>query len=205
MIQYPMFALVGPSGSGKTTIARKLIEEYPHRFDFSVSHTSRRWGAGEINGRDYFFVGQKKFKKMINENAFLEWESVYGNDLYGTSMSELERIYKSGKNPLLDIDVKGARRIMEYGPQKFLDEFNGELQFTPIFLDVADKQEIEKRIRDRKRGESNDMIERRLKRYEMEQREKHYFSHVVPNYDLDECYGHVSRIIRDILVLSPAG
>lgn len=207
MIQYQMFALVGPSGSGKTTIARKLIEEYPHRFDFSVSHTSRQRGAQEVHGKDYFFVGEKNFKKMIENNSFLEWEAVYGKDLYGTSVSEIKRIYNDLKNPLLDIDVKGARRIMNHGPRIFEEhpEFKGGLHFTPMFIDVPDRAEIERRIRERKRGESEENIQQRLNRYDMEQREKKYFSHIVPNHNLDECYEHVKRIIGDILELSPVG
>ena len=205
MIQYQMFALVGPSGSGKTTIARKLIEEYPQYFDFSISHTSRQRGVQEVHKKDYFFVGEKKFKKMMQEDgAFLEWECVYGNDMYGTSMSEIKRIYASGKCPLLDIDVKGARRIMDHGPRIFSEHhgLKGELQFTPIFIDVPDRDEIERRIRDRKRGESEEKIQQRLNRYDMEQREKKHFSHIVLNHDLDECYQHVNRIVGEVLGLS---
>lgn len=207
MIHYPMFALVGPSGSGKTTIARKLIEEYPHRFDFSVSHTSRKRGDHEVHGKDYFFIGHKRFSRMSVLGKFFEWESVYGDDMYGTSIDELKRIYQGGKNPLLDIDVKGARRIMNHGPRIFEEhpEFKGRLHFTPIFIDVPDRAEIERRIRERKRGESEEKIQQRLNRYDMEQREKKHFSHVVLNHNLDECYEHVKRIIGDILELSPVG
>ena len=195
MTTYPMIALLGPSGSGKSTIARKLIEEYENYFDFSISHTNRKRGENEKHKKDYFFISEKSFNRMISREEFFEWEKVYGDDKYGTSMAELMRIYDSGKVPILDIDVKGAQRILIHGSKRFTTGF----EYTSIFLDVQDRAILEERIRSRKRGESEEKINQRLKRYDMEQKEKKCFSHVVENINLDQCYENVRTIILPVI------
>lgn len=99
----------GPSGSGKSSVV-KLFLQIKKDFDVAVSHTTRNKRAGEIEGRDYYFMDRDAFTAMIKKNEFVEWAEVYGN-LYGTSRQELERILLSGKNVLLEIDVEGARNV----------------------------------------------------------------------------------------------
>lgn len=183
------FALVGPSGSGKTTLAKKLLKDYPTIFSFSVSHTTRMKSPSETNEIDYFFIGYRHFKKMIMRNEFLEWQEV-NSDLYGTSIQQINSILENGKIPLLDIEVIGAQRIRQHG-QNVLER---PFLFTPIFLDVPkDIQEL--RIRERKRGESEEKIQERLKRYHMENSKKHEFDHIIPNIDLDTAYKQIVESI----------
>ncbi|MDQ5950003.1 MAG: guanylate kinase [Patescibacteria group bacterium] len=189
------FALIGPSGSGKTTLAKKLLNDYPTIFSFSVSHTTRPKSKFETHKIDYFFIDHKHFKKMIARNEFLEWEEVNSN-LYGTSVKQIETILSDGKVPLLDIEVNGAERIRKYAEIVLGRPFS----FTPIFLDVpCDVQEM--RIRERKRGETEEEIQKRLKRYEMENAKKHSFDHIIPNINLNEAYTQIlESVVRPRLL-----
>lgn len=78
---------------------------------FSVSATSRKKRDGEINGKDYFFLTVDEFKNRIQKNDFIEWEEVYKDHFYGTLFSEVEKIRKTGKNVVFDVDVVGGLNI----------------------------------------------------------------------------------------------
>ncbi len=77
-----------PSGAGKTTLTRRLLQEFSE-FRFSVSHTTRKPRANEVDGQDYHFVDEGAFHRIVDNNGFAEWAEVHGN-LYGTSVTELE-------------------------------------------------------------------------------------------------------------------
>ena len=83
--------IVGPSGVGKGTLIRKLQEEFPNKFSFSISHTTRNIRQGEVNEKNYYFVTKEVFTKMVEENGFVE-HTTYNNNYYGTSKMELERL-----------------------------------------------------------------------------------------------------------------
>jgi len=95
----------GPSGTGKSTILTRLFAEYPSRFGFSVSHTTRQPRAGEQNGREYHFVTVDEFKKLIEENGFVEWAQ-FGGNYYGTSVKAIEELEKQGRTAVLDIEME---------------------------------------------------------------------------------------------------
>lgn len=105
------FAIVvtAPSGAGKTTIIRRVLKDLPD-VDFSVSATTRPMRSGEREGIDYYFISKEEFKKQIDSDEFVEWANVHEN-FYGTQKKELDRIYKAGKIPLLDIDVQGSKSL----------------------------------------------------------------------------------------------
>src|SRR6476646_1277086 len=84
-----LLILSSPSGAGKTTLTRKLREKFPN-LRFSVSHTTRRPRANEVEGKDYHFVTRKDFDEIVEREAFLEWAHVHEN-CYGTSRAEIER------------------------------------------------------------------------------------------------------------------
>ncbi|VDP22650.1 unnamed protein product [Onchocerca flexuosa] len=81
----------GPSGGGKSTVISKAMEAYPNAFAFAVSHTTRKSRPGEIDGKSYWFVTEKKFKEMIENNEFLEY-ATFGGNMYGTSYVSEERL-----------------------------------------------------------------------------------------------------------------
>ncbi|PIL25028.1 hypothetical protein GSI_12916 [Ganoderma sinense ZZ0214-1] len=100
----------GPSGVGKSTLLKRLFADYPDKFGFSVSHTTRSPRAGEVDGKDYHFVSQEKFKDLISQAAFIEHAQFSGN-FYGTSFMTVGDIQKSGRRCLLDIEAQGVRQV----------------------------------------------------------------------------------------------
>ncbi len=103
--------ITAPSGSGKTTLVKRLMATNNH-LTFSVSACTRNPREGEVDGKDYYFFTEEKFKQLIADDAFIEWEMVYPGKYYGTLKSELDRIWEAGKSPLVDIDVQGALAVM---------------------------------------------------------------------------------------------
>jgi len=108
-----------PSGAGKTTICKKIMETMDN-LKASVSFTTRKPRAGELDGEDYSFISEKKFRGMIQKGEFVEWAEVHGN-LYGTSKKRLEKIIAGGYDVILDIDTQGAVQIKKtYGHGVFI-------------------------------------------------------------------------------------
>lgn len=111
-----------PSGAGKTSIVKWLLaNNLP--LSFSVSSTSRPKRSDEVNGKDYYFITVEEFKQQIKDNAFIEWEEVYPNQFYGSLKSEINRIWKSGKHVLFDVDVIGGLNIKRVYGDKALAIF----------------------------------------------------------------------------------
>ncbi|MDP2104848.1 MAG: guanylate kinase, partial [Desulfobulbaceae bacterium] len=98
-----LFVVSAPSGAGKTTLLKPILKTLP-ALSFSVSHTTRKPRAGEVDGRDYFFVDAAGFTALREEGDFLEWAEVHGN-CYGTSRRAVETQLAQGQDIILDIDV----------------------------------------------------------------------------------------------------
>jgi len=116
-----VFVISAPSGAGKTTLNGRLVSK--HRdVEISVSLTTRPIRTGETNGQDYHFVTREEFRRRVDAGDMLEWAEVFGN-LYGTTLSELERIGKAGHKAILEIDVQGwqkARRKLRNATSVFI-------------------------------------------------------------------------------------
>lgn len=102
-----------PSGAGKSTIVHHLLELHPE-FEFSVSATSRSPRGQEVDGVDYNFISPERFRELIEEDAFVEYEEVYKDRFYGTLKSEVERIWAKGHVIIFDVDVKGGVSLKKY-------------------------------------------------------------------------------------------
>jgi len=103
-----------PSGSGKTTIVNQLMKSFPN-LGFSISATTRKAREGkEVHGKDYYFLTEEDFLSKKEKGEFVEWEEVYQGVSYGTLRSEIERLWKEGKDVLFDVDVKGGMKLKEY-------------------------------------------------------------------------------------------
>jgi guanylate kinase len=117
-----LIVVTAPSGAGKTTIVRHLLKKFDS-LAFSVSATTRERRANEVEGKDYYFIPVDKFKSLVAENAFLEWEEVYENNFYGTLKNEVERLWALGKHVIFDIDVQGAFNLKKEFPTQTLTIF----------------------------------------------------------------------------------
>jgi guanylate kinase len=106
-----LFVVSAPSGAGKTTLCREVLDIFPD-LRHSVSFTTRRPRAGEVDGRDYFFVSKEEFSRMIAAGEFAEWAEVHGN-LYGTAVKTLTESREQGIDLILDIDCQGAALLKE--------------------------------------------------------------------------------------------
>src|SRR4051812_33427405 len=131
--------ITAPSGAGKTSITRHLLRTFSSRLAFSVSAATRQARGNEKNGVDYYFMSQEDFTNKIQHEEFIEWEMVYEGKYYGTLKSELIRIWKEGKVPVLDIDVKGAIHVQQQFPETTLS----------IFIEAPSIEELKKRLQSR--------------------------------------------------------
>lgn len=109
-----VFVIAGPSGVGKSTLIHRLMEEFPDRFAYSVSHTTREKREGEEHGVDYRFVEREEFDKMVEEGKFIEHATVH-NQSYGTSYEAVIEVLKGGKVCILDLDVQGVDIMRKSG------------------------------------------------------------------------------------------
>jgi guanylate kinase len=145
-----LFIVSAPSGAGKTTLCRRLVSSLPD-LKFSVSYTTRQPRQGEVDNRDYTFIGKEDFLSMVGRGEFIEWAEVHGA-FYGTSGKRVEEIMDAGSDVILDIDTQGAMQIKE----KYAAE--GTYIFVlPPSMEVL-RQRLNKRMTD-----SREQIEKRLR------------------------------------------
>jgi guanylate kinase len=178
-----LFVITGPSGAGKSVLVRRVMENL-ESIEFSVSHTTREKRDEEIEGKDYYFISEKEFKEMIDENKLAEWAVVHGN-YYGTSKKEIETKGPKG-DLLLDIDIQGAQKIK----QKFKEAVFVFIM-PPLF------QELEKRLIARGQEDAASI----KKRLEVARKEiKYYdqFDYVVINDELEKAVSELESIIESI-------
>src|SRR3990170_568219 len=167
-----------PSGSGKTTIVKHLLKRNSD-LGFSISASTRdKRGRTEQNGKDYYFLTPADFKKKIDNNEFVEWEEVYEGNFYGTLKSEIDRIWKSGKNVIFDVDVKGGLNLKRYFGDKAL----------AIFVKVPSIEVLKDRLHDRG-TETEESLSRRLFKAEFEMGFSDKFDVVLENENLDKSLG----------------
>jgi len=179
-----LFIVSSPSGGGKTTLIRRLIADPPGApLHFSVSHTTRPMRAGEKDGREYHFVTDETFRKMVSRRAFLEHNVVHGRR-YGTSRAEVLPHLSRGEDVVLDIDVQGARDIRKAYPRA-----------VSIFIVLPNLAELERRLR--LRGlDSEAEIRRRLRAARVEIRKARQFQYVIVNDDLERATLELQSIVR---------
>ena len=175
--------LSAPSGGGKTTIARAAREQYPDRFGFSVSATTRPPRPDEQDGVDYHFQTRTQFLEGVGAGKFLEYAE-YAGELYGTLKDEVEKVLKSGKHVLLDIEVEGARQVREQYPYP---------RSVSIFILPSDPRVLLERLHQR-RSESIEQIRWRLDRAEYELQQSTLFDRWIRNDDLDRAVAEVVSI-----------
>ncbi|HRT71871.1 MAG TPA: guanylate kinase [Syntrophales bacterium] len=165
-------AVSAPSGAGKTSICKEVLKMFPC-LRYSVSYTTRPPRPGEVNGRDYVFVDEKTFRRMIKKEAFIEWAENYGH-LYGTPRKEVENYLRRGYDIIFDVDSRGAKALKERYP-------GGVFVFVlPPSLEV-----LKRRLRGRG-SESPEALKRRLEKATAEIKEVFWYDYVIFNRKIEE-------------------
>jgi guanylate kinase len=174
----------GPSGCGKTTLHKMLLKSprLAGRLVKSISATTRSKRPGEIQGRDYLFLGKKMFEERIKKGYFLEWEKVF-DQYYGTPKKQALDLLKKGINVLLCIDVKGAKTVGDEFPQSL-----------KIFIKAPSMKVLEARLKARG-SESRESLGLRLKVARGELKEAKFYDHVIVNADLNKALGMLQQIV----------
>ena len=184
--------ITAPSGAGKTSITRYLLDKYPANLAFSISAATRSPRSYEKDGADYYFIGLEAFKQKILNNEFAEWEMVYEGKYYGTLKSELDRIWASGKTPLLDIEVKGAIHIRAQFPHSTL----------ALFIEPPSVDELRRRL-EMRGTETVESLLARVNKAAYEISFKHHFDRIIVNDDLPKACREAETAILEFLGLGP--
>jgi guanylate kinase len=177
-----MAILSSPSGAGKTTLVNLLSKN--NNFEISISHTTRMPRPSETSGKDYYFVSDQEFKRLIKNEEFLEYAKVFDN-YYGTSRTPVINKLNKGKNVLFDIDWQGADQIK-----------NKNLNFKLItfFILPPSKEILYKRLSNRHMKDKL-IVEERMKQFERDVLHWINYKYVVINNDLDKCYEKIQGLI----------
>ncbi|WP_310534200.1 guanylate kinase [Novosphingobium sp.] len=178
-----MFILSSPSGAGKTTIARRLLEQ-DKEIRLSVSVTTRPMRPGEVDGKDYYFVSQTEFDRMVVEDEFYEWAHVFDH-CYGTPKSQIRAGLKAGEDFLFDIDWQGTQQLYQKDQQ----------DVVRVFLLPPSIEELRRRLNGRA-TDSEDVIQARMDRARAEISHWDGYDYVVVNDDIDLCFDKVRQILE---------
>jgi guanylate kinase len=178
-----LYVITAPSGAGKTSLVKALMEREP-RLRFSVSFTTRKPRANEIDGGDYHFVSREEFERMIARGDFLEHAEVYDN-AYGTSLRSVEEAMRAGELLLLEIDWQGARQVRERLPEA-----------RSIFILPPARAALEERLRARS-TDSDAVIARRLQDAAHDIAHWNEFDYVVINDRFDTAVEDLVAIVGE--------
>jgi len=176
-----LLVLSSPSGAGKTTLTKRLMSTHPE-LTFSVSHTTRRPRANEVDGRDYHFVEDAVFDRMVAEDGFAEWAHVHLNR-YGTAKSEIERARASHAGIVFDIDFQGARQLQAAYPD-----------LVTVFVLPPSMDELRRRLVGRA-TDSAEAIEKRFEQARVEIANYGLFQYLLVNDDVDGAFARLEAIL----------
>jgi guanylate kinase len=177
-----MFILSSPSGAGKTTISRMLLERDPE-VALSVSATTRPLRPGEVEGKDYHFVDQAEFDRMVEADDFYEWAQVFGH-CYGTPKAHIRAGLKQGRDYLFDIDWQGTQQLYQKDQQ----------DVVRVFILPPSLEELQRRLTGRG-TDSGEVIAARMERARAEISHWDGYDYVVVNGDVEACYDQVRAIL----------
>ncbi|MCE3265391.1 MAG: guanylate kinase [Solirubrobacterales bacterium] len=182
-----VFVITGPSGVGKGTLIKRLLAAVPE-LELSVSATTRDPRAGEQDGRDYHFLTEDEFQRRVDGDHFLEFATYSGNR-YGTLRSAVIKRLDQGRSVVLEIEVQGASQVRQAMPEAI-----------QIFIAPPDPGVLRERLVTRA-TDSEEEIEKRLRRAEVELEAQVDFPHVVVNDDVQEAAAELEKLVRSQLSL----
>ncbi len=175
--------LSSPSGAGKTTLVKKILLK--NKFSVSISHTTRKPRKNEIDGSDYFFVSEEKFKNLILDKKFLEYANVF-NNYYGSSKELVIEKLSKGQNIVFDIDWQGTQQIKR-AKLKY--------KIITIFILPPSKDELFNRLLNREMGDEK-IASERMKQFKTDVKHWTSYDYVVVNDNLDKCYNEITNFIN---------
>lgn len=178
--QPSLIVVSGPTASGKSTLWHRLVQR--PEVEFSVSATTRAPRSGEKDGYDYHFVDEARFRRWVEEGAFLEWAEVHGK-LYGTLREHVVAALERGHDIVLEIDVQGARQLAACG-----------LPLVSIFVKPPSLAILKQRLRDRG-TETEEQMARRLSIVEKEMGFAADYQHQVVNDDFARLEAEVNALL----------
>jgi guanylate kinase len=187
-LSHKIIIITAPSGAGKTSITKYLLKTFPDQLTFSISAATRQRRQYEEDGVDYHFMSVEEFKERITNNSFVEWEMVYEGKYYGTLKSEIHRIWKQGKTPLLDIDVQGAVHVRQQHPDQTLS----------IFIEPPSVDELKRRLNTRG-TETLESLDTRLNKATYELTFRDHFDKVIINDNLERACKEAVGIVSAFL------
>jgi len=177
-----LFVVSAPSGAGKTTLCRAITDSLEN-LTHSISYTTRSPRPGEVDGRDYFFVSEERFRAMAEAGDFAEWAEVHSN-LYGTSRRVLEEVIAKSIDVIIDIDTQGAKQI------------KGRFEKAVfIFIMPPSLEILEERLRDRK-SDNSEEIAKRMHRARAEIKDYTMYDYIVVNRD----FGRALHELRSVVI-----
>lgn len=181
-----LFVVAAPSGAGKTSLCKALMARMRERGEkelhWSVSYTTRKRRPGERHGRDYFFVDDVTFDRMIKKREFAEWAHVHGRR-YGTSRPYLEESSRKGRDLLVEIDTQGARALKKKYPKACF-----------IFILPPSRSALEERLKGRG-TEAPEEAKKRLLRARQEILEWKRFEYIIVNNDFNEAVDRLAAVV----------
>ncbi len=176
-----LIVVSGPSGTGKGTVCGELLDSMPE-LAYSISATTRVPRAGEVDGKNYYFLTKERFEELISEGGFLEYANVYGN-YYGTPLVKIQERLAEGNDILLEIDTQGALEVMKKCPDGLF-----------IFLLPPSLGELERRIRGRG-SETEESLKKRLGNAKAEIAIGEKYKYVVVNDTVKKAVARIKSII----------
>lgn len=177
-----MLVLSSPSGAGKTTISRRLLA-LDDNLTMSVSATTRPKRPGEVEGRDYYFIGEEEFRLMANRGELLEHATVFGN-LYGTPRAPVEDSIANGSDVLFDIDWQGTQQIREAAREDLVS----------VFILPPSTRELERRLKSRAQ-DSDEVVAQRMAKAADEMSHYPEYDYIIVNRDVDASVAQVEAIL----------
>ena len=177
-----MVILSSPSGAGKTTLVNLLSKK--DNFNISISHTTRQPRPNETPNKDYYFVNSDEFKRLINNQEFLEYAKVF-NNFYGTTRTPVIEKLDRGQNVLFDIDWQGADQIRNK---------NLDYKLITFFILPPSKEILFERLSSRDMKDKL-IVEERMKQFERDVLHWINYDYVVINDDLNDCYEKIRNLI----------
>jgi guanylate kinase len=190
----PVIAVTGTSGAGKGTLEAAIMPRVPE-LELAISATTRPRREGEEHGREYYFVTDAEFQRMLDGGEFLEHVDFEWGQRVGTLWSEIDRIRANGKAPLLDLETDGALAVKRELPDS-----------VTIFVRAPSFAELERRLRARA-TESGGEISKRLERAKRQLEQEHEFDYVIVNDNVEraaeEMLGIVQRELRSAGSMAP--